>query len=451
MKNRKIFLSVLLSIALVFSLLLPGWAMGASTTVPRPDDHSIIHSTMDGSRLASAMALNTPQGQVTPMVAAGGVHTVGLKSDGTVIAVGDNSAGQCDVGGWRDVVQVAAGYEHTVGLKADGTVVAVGCNDRWVWWGQCDVGGWTDIIQVAAGYGHTVGLKADGTVVSVGAKGYEDIDVGQWDVGGWRDIRQVSAGYYHTVGLKSDGTVVAVGNNYYGPCNVGGWTDITKVAAGGDHTVGLKSDGTVVAVGTNEYGPCNVGGWRDIVQVVTGSRHTVGLKSDGTVVAVGQNSWGECDVGGWTDIVQVAAGGGHTVGLKSNGTVVTVGVVAEPIKWNLGVITEYTLNISSTAGGAVITPGEESFNYDAGAMVHLVAEPDAGYRFVNWTGDVGAIFNVNATTTIVSMRGDYSITANFAPINWPLIGGIIAAVVIAGLGIFFFRRKRAARTMGDCA
>jgi LPXTG-motif cell wall-anchored protein len=42
------------------------------------------------------------------------------------------------------------------------------------------------------------------------------------------------------------------------------------------------------------------------------------------------------------------------------------------------------------------------------------------------------------------MDGDYSITANFEekpPVNWALIGGITAAVV-AGLAIFFMRRKR---------
>jgi len=63
---------------------------------------------------------------------------VGIKADGAVVAVGYNGYGQCDVGGWTDIVQVAADGGHTVGLKADGTVVAVGDNGA----GQCDVGGW---------------------------------------------------------------------------------------------------------------------------------------------------------------------------------------------------------------------------------------------------------------------------------------------------------------------
>ena len=253
---------------------------------------------------------------VNPMVTAGDSHTVGLKSNGTVVAVGDNDAGQCNVGSWTDIVQVAAGFSHTVGVESDGTVVAVGNN----YFGKCNVGGWTDIVQVAAGSQHTVGLKADGTVVAVGRE-----TAGQINVGSWTDIVQVAAGESHTLGLKSDGTVVAVGNNEFGQRDVGGWTGIVQVAAGSQHTVGVKSDGTVVAVGDGTFGRCNVGGWTDIVQVAGGGYHTVGLESDGTVVAVGRSSAGQIDVGGWTDIVQVAAGDFHTVGLKSDGTVVAVG------------------------------------------------------------------------------------------------------------------------------
>ena len=249
-------------------------------------------------------------------VSTGNNHTVALKSDGTVVAVGDNINGQCDVSGWTDIVAVAAGGWHTVGLKSDGTVVTSGYNER----GQRNVIGWKDIVAVAAGGWHTVGLKSDGMVVAVGFK--ED---GRCDVSGWTDVIAVAAGNYHTVGLKSDGTVVATGSNSQGQCDVSGWTDIVAVAAGGWHTVGLKSDGTVVAVGDNKYGQCDVSDWTDIVAVTAGNYHTTGLKSDGTVVAVGYSKDGRCDVRGWKDIVAVSAGYSHTIGLKSDGTVVAVG------------------------------------------------------------------------------------------------------------------------------
>ena len=74
---------------------------------------------------------------------------------------------------WTDIVAISAGDEHTVGLKADGTVVAVGNNE----YGQCDVSDWTDIVAISAGYWHTVGLKADGTIVAVGYNKYGQCDI----------------------------------------------------------------------------------------------------------------------------------------------------------------------------------------------------------------------------------------------------------------------------------
>ena len=249
-------------------------------------------------------------------IAAGEAHTVGLKADGTVVAAGWNSSGQCYVSDWTDIVSIAAGDEHTVGLKADGTVVAAGSN----WNGQCKVRDWTDIVSIAAGDDHTVGLKADGTVVAAGSSVY-----GECDVSDWTDIVSIAAGSSHTVGLKADGTVVAVGNNDYRKCNVSDWTDIVSIAAGSSHTVGLKADGTVVAAGSNKYGQCKVSDWTDIVSIAAGNVHTVGLKADGMVVATGKNDDGQCNVSDWRDIVSIAAGDSHTVGLKADGTVVATG------------------------------------------------------------------------------------------------------------------------------
>jgi len=238
-------------------------------------------------------------------------HTVGLKKDGTVVAVGNNHYGKCNVEKWKDIVAISAGHSHTVGLKKDGTVVAVG---------DYYVEKWKDIIAVSAEEYRTVGLKKDGTVVAVG-----DNTFGQCNVGNWKDIVAISAGNSHTVGLTKDGTVVAVGYNASGQCNVKNWKDIVAISAGHSHTVGLKKDGTVVGVGFKNNGQCNVKNWKDIVAISAGDSHTVGLKKDGTVVAVGDNRHGQCNVGNWKDIVAISAGNSHTVGLTKDGTVVAVG------------------------------------------------------------------------------------------------------------------------------
>jgi len=81
-------------------------------------------------------------------------------------------------------------------------------------------------------------------------------------------------------------------------------------------------------------------------------------------------------------------------------------------------VKQYNLTTSSIEGGSVTKPGEGMFTYDAGTVVDLLAIPDDGYYFANWTGDVGMIANVYAAAITVTMNGDYFITANFEVSLW---------------------------------
>ena len=64
-----------------------------------------------------------------------------MTADGTVLASGDNTEGQCDVEEWKDIVAVSSGYWNTAGLKADGTVVLAGH--------PCDVSSWSGITMAS--------------------------------------------------------------------------------------------------------------------------------------------------------------------------------------------------------------------------------------------------------------------------------------------------------------
>jgi parallel beta-helix repeat protein len=78
----------------------------------------------------------------------------------------------------------------------------------------------------------------------------------------------------------------------------------------------------------------------------------------------------------------------------------------------------YNLTISSSDGGNVTYPGEGEFGpYEHGTVVGLGATPDTNYSFVNWTGDVGTIGDVDAASTNITMNGNYTITANFKEIG----------------------------------
>jgi len=78
---------------------------------------------------------------------------------------------------------------------------------------------------------------------------------------------------------------------------------------------------------------------------------------------------------------------------------------------------QYTLNIIGPVHGSVTTPGEgRFFLYEEGTVVDLIAEPDSGYEFARWTGNVDTIANVNAFSTTVTMHDDYYISAHFREI-----------------------------------
>jgi len=116
----------------------------------------------------------------------------------------------------------------------------------------------------------------------------------------------------------------------------------------------------------------------------------------------------------------------------------TAGCPAEPAP-DPGPPVRYELAIVSTEGGSVTTPGEGAFTHDDGTVVSLVAIPDSGYRFANWTGHVNTIADLNAASTTITMSDDYSITANFVKqYNLTISSTTGGSVTIPGEGTFAF-------------
>jgi hypothetical protein len=83
---------------------------------------------------------------------------------------------------------------------------------------------------------------------------------------------------------------------------------------------------------------------------------------------------------------------------------------------------QYELTISSTNGGAVVIPGEGVFTHYAGAHVQLLAEPEAGYRFVDWTAPAGIFSDETAQGTNFTMPSQsVTVTAGFEEVPLPTI------------------------------
>ena len=178
----------------------------------------------------------------------GGIyHSIALKSDGTVVAWGDNSFGQCNVpSGLTGVTAIYAGGNHNLALKSDGTVVAWGNNDH----GQRVVpSGLSGVVGLGGGFSHSLALKSDGTVVAWGNN-----DNGQINVpGGLTGVTSVAGGYAHSLALKLPAISVAVPRSILaGGASTTGTVTLPAAAGSGGVTVTLSSNqaGLTVPVST---------------------------------------------------------------------------------------------------------------------------------------------------------------------------------------------------------
>lgn len=221
--------------------------------------------------------------------------------------------------GLNDAVALAAGGVHSLALRANGTVTAWGLNG---YFGYTDVpAGLAEVVSMAAGVYHSLALRSDGAVV-----GWGGTEAGQFAFqGDWNGVVAVAAGNYYCLGLRADGTVVVAGDPMFGlPAVSPELRNVTAIAAGATHCLTLCGDGTVRAWGSQTTVP---EGLTDVVGVACGESHNLALRANGTVAAWGANTSGQADVpDGLDNVVAIACGSAHSLALEADGTVVAWGL-----------------------------------------------------------------------------------------------------------------------------
>jgi hypothetical protein len=261
--------------------------------------------------------INIPAGLTDVIaIAAGGGHSLALKSDGTVVGWGADLAGQATVpAGLSGVTAISAGWSTSMALKSDGTVVAWG----WNYHGQTTVpANLTNVKAIAMSEYYALALKNDGTMVGWGDNTLRQLNFPS----GPSNVIAIAAGQGHTLALKSDGTVVGWGNNVLGQLNIpSGLSNVIAISSTGWHNLALKSDGTVVAWGYNQGnggGQATVpAGLSNVIAIAAGRAHSLALKSDGTVVAWGGQA---TPPAGLSRVAAISGGASHSLALTSDGT-----------------------------------------------------------------------------------------------------------------------------------
>ena len=203
--------------------LLASWATALNNTTNQPEQ--IVASNVTA-------------------IAAGDDHSLFLKSDGSLWAMGDNDSGQLGDGTYNNtnqpeqivasnVTAIAAGYYHSLFLKSDGSLWAMGNN--------------------------LYGQLGDGTT--------NNADLPEQIVAG--NVTAIAAGFDRSLFLKSDGSLWAMGDNFYGQLGDGTYSNTnlpekivspstlpgfaaayiwtTLAGIGISHsTAGVRSDGVII-------------------------------------------------------------------------------------------------------------------------------------------------------------------------------------------------------------
>jgi alpha-tubulin suppressor-like RCC1 family protein len=319
-------------------------------------------------------------------VSAGYTHSVGIKTDGTLWAWGDNGYGQLgngtttnsttptQIGSANNWESISASGGFTIAIKTNGTLWAWGNNT----FGQLgdgtttnrtiptQIGTATNWNSVTTGEGFALAVKDNGTLWAWGNNDSRQLGDGTTtnrtiptQIGTATNWQSVAAGSGFSLAVKTNGTLWAWGNNLYGqlgngtttnltvPTQIGSENDWANVAAGYYHSVGRKSNGILMTWGNNVYGQLGDGTYVnkstpvavfDQVQSIdAGWNYTVGTTTFGNMLLTGQNVYGQLGDGtienrNWVsltnsnDHLQISAGAFHTMSLHTDGSLKVCGL-----------------------------------------------------------------------------------------------------------------------------
>jgi putative Ig domain-containing protein/Regulator of Chromosome Condensation (RCC1) repeat protein len=224
-------------------------------------------------------------------VDAGGSHSCGRRTDGTLACWGDNTYGQISgapIGNGYSAV--SAGGNHSCTLTTEGSIACWGDNTYGQLTGTPIGNGYS---AVSAGGNHSCALVTDGSIVCWGDNTHGQL-IGT-PIGS--PYSGLSAGGNHSCALVPDGTITCWGDDSFGQISgtpIGNGYSGLRLSAGGNHSCGLFPDGTITCWGDDSYGQISgtpIGNGYSAVSA--GGNHSCAWGTEATLVCWGDNSNGQ--------------------------------------------------------------------------------------------------------------------------------------------------------------
>jgi len=388
---------------------------------------------------------------------------------------------QAATSGAQPVTKIAAGYYHSLFLKSDGSLWAMG----YEYYGELGDGTYSfastlpeqtvvsNVTTIAAGYEHSLLLKRDGSLWAMGLNSTGQLGDGTYNKTNRAErivtngVTAIAAGYYHSLYLKSYGSLWAMGGNYYGQLGDGTYStnapygtnspeeivasNVTAIAAGTYHSLFLKSDGSLWAMGYNRdpnpflntgIGQLGDGTYNNtnrpeeilasnVTAIAAGREHSLFLKSDGSLWAMGWNSSGQLGDGTYnntnrpeqivaSNVTAIAAGGQHSLFLESDGSL-----------WAMG-----NDGAGQLGDGKYIARGPNRPEQIVASNVAAIAAGDAHSLFLKSDGSLWAMGSNGGQLgdgTLTSTNRPEQILAAYNQIFGQLLGGTNMQLSFVGI------------------
>jgi alpha-tubulin suppressor-like RCC1 family protein len=421
---------------------------------------NLIHICLLGAVLLQAL---TSGAQTVTKIAAGQYHSLFLKSDGSLWAMGYNLNGELGDGTYsttnqpelivsNNVMAIAAGGYHSLFLKSDGSLWAMGDN----FYGE--LGDGTDfnntnrpelivsnnVTAIAAGFDHSLFLKSDGSLWAMGFNFYGELGDGtanyyidQPEMIVSNNVTAIAAGTDHSLFLKSDGSLWAMGYNNYGQLGDGTANiltnqpelivsnNVTAIAARYDQSLFLKSDGSLWGMGFNGAGQLGDGTYNNtnlpemivsnnVTAIAAGASHSLFLKSDGSLWAVGGNEYGELGDGTYSSNAPYDATNRPELIVSNNVTAIAAGASHSLFLKSNGSLWAMGWNNEGQLGDGTTDHGLYTTNLPEQIVAGSIVPPS--YKI-----SVQLMSGGNVQLSFVGIAGtNYALdrTFNLSPANW---------------------------------